>query len=944
MSKSYWLNDEDQSGNFSNKKKDTFDPAKRYVGIRLQQGVPLLDRDWNELEDIRRYEEQMLRKWYIGNGTPDDGFRISAVDPAANDFKISAGRCLVDGFEAVNEPYHYVPLFSITNDELKVDEETIPDTLKERFKTENVKLSDKGTIKKVNDNEWLITSNEDTYSIRKEKDTLNVYLVNFILYSQQKSVDNKISDLKPPENIREDTVYLDVWIEEIGEDKDERLKNSDDVKVETCVRHKIMWLVRVDEGSEGNYKRNPEPFHHYYDIARIKRKKSEDIQSNDIQDLREKKSFSKLNVLENGNVGIGTTDPQAKLEVSGGAIRPAAGDSDKAGIMFPKDPFGGSGDAAWIRYYRRGKTGENTTLEIGTSDNKRDHIALMASGNVGIGTDNPGEKLEVDGNIKFTGDNLKTNALDRITPIYIRGTGFNNPANRILRIGSTTVYDENGRGLHLTILKKVDHSIEFNGIYDTFGKTDDSKNLENKLKAITKDQIGILTSYDMWEQNIDVNLEAAFQRVGLIKAMSTPKSPEYSKNRHPYAAIFEPGSDEQVSKAIEVLYNNSKKEPYAEIRGWLIDGSFVGSGSAQSYLVNNLGNKTSVVVSEDGNVGIGTPAPKNKLDVKGSAVIGATYSGTKDAPTNGLLIEGNVGIGTTEPNAKLHISGGEDDPGSLIIGSVRIEGRENGFHFKEGDLSKDGYCQVHGILHNESLKELMVPKSITDLSVDEALNTLKDLKSKKFKYKIDKDKKTYVGFIADDAPDLVTTDKKSLGVMNIVSVLTSVVQSQQEKINQLQQLQQLQLLQQLQQLQLLQRLQLLKKNNNDLNSLLLKLEENKIHTLDWNVIKDDYYKQVKIILRQLNKLPPSEDKLPPLEQLQDIFKYLNILQNALEILSSLQVIEEKAEHHHGKTACMETIYEILIGILNKLPQKDDLKKLNDELEKLHAQLNIIIKW
>ena len=39
-------------GNFS---RDTFDPNKNYVGVRLQQGVPLVDADWNELNDIIRH-------------------------------------------------------------------------------------------------------------------------------------------------------------------------------------------------------------------------------------------------------------------------------------------------------------------------------------------------------------------------------------------------------------------------------------------------------------------------------------------------------------------------------------------------------------------------------------------------------------------------------------------------------------------------------------------------------------------------------------------------------------------------------------------------------------------------------------------------------------------------------------------------------------------------
>jgi len=59
------------------------------------------------------------------------------------------------------------------------------------------------------------------------------------------------------------------------------------------------------------------------------------------------------------------------------------------------------------------------------------------------------------------------------------------------------------------------------------------------------------------------------------------------------------------------------------------------------------------------NVGIGTASfvPLNRLDVKGGAVIGDTYSGTNAAPANGLLVEGNVGIGNTTAPAMLSVGG-----------------------------------------------------------------------------------------------------------------------------------------------------------------------------------------------------------------------------------------------------------------------------------------------
>ncbi|MBW4668221.1 MAG: hypothetical protein KME60_12555 [Cyanomargarita calcarea GSE-NOS-MK-12-04C] len=111
-------------------------------------------------------------------------------------------------------------------------------------------------------------------------------------------------------------------------------------------------------------------------------------------------TFKTLMIVGNKSAGgVRRVSVWDKLEVNG-AIIPKAGNLETAGIMFPKDPGGGSGDAAWIRYYRRGDSGEATTFEIGTSNDPDDHIALMPSlGNVGIGTIQPQGKLDVNGGI-----------------------------------------------------------------------------------------------------------------------------------------------------------------------------------------------------------------------------------------------------------------------------------------------------------------------------------------------------------------------------------------------------------------------------------------------------------------------------------------------------------------------------------------------------------------
>jgi hypothetical protein len=91
----------------------TFDPLDGFMRVRLGQGVPIVDADVNEREDIAMFEQRAFHKWYAGDGVPEGNgaFRIAeSVATKANNFTIvsgvgmgpadalaNAGRCLVDG-------------------------------------------------------------------------------------------------------------------------------------------------------------------------------------------------------------------------------------------------------------------------------------------------------------------------------------------------------------------------------------------------------------------------------------------------------------------------------------------------------------------------------------------------------------------------------------------------------------------------------------------------------------------------------------------------------------------------------------------------------------------------------------------------------------------------------------------------------------------------------
>jgi hypothetical protein len=71
---------------------DSFDPLRRYVSVRMQQGVPLVDADWNEREDARRFATRSFLRSFAADGIPfeNDAFRIDGTG-AANDFMIRRG-------------------------------------------------------------------------------------------------------------------------------------------------------------------------------------------------------------------------------------------------------------------------------------------------------------------------------------------------------------------------------------------------------------------------------------------------------------------------------------------------------------------------------------------------------------------------------------------------------------------------------------------------------------------------------------------------------------------------------------------------------------------------------------------------------------------------------------------------------------------------------------
>jgi len=479
-----------------------------------------------------------------------------------------------------------------------------------------------------------------------------------------------------------------------------------------------------------------------------------------------------------GNVGIGTTAPNALLQIEGGA--------GVASIVFSRTGLGTStaiGVAAGTNNFFTGaginslniRTTTGTSLNLGVDNgagSAAPAVTINSAGNVGIGTTSPGYMLDIKKintaqlALGVTNDPTGYNGLMEVNYNALNSFNLSLGTNTFLQFDVTPSYTTT---LGVPYLNASINSRVYIPSFVGIGTTNPEANLEINDSA---------TQY----RTASNSSLAKFG--GYMGTLSTTHYPLIANLNLRVPSITESGSI-TVDNA-STLY---------------IEGapSVVAAGNANYALYSATGKNYF-----GGNVGIGTTAPTNPLqvadtagirsgtaskyvdiftsgegnDINSSHTLHFNYSNNQavsigQGGTSNLFVSGNMGIGTTAPTYTLDVK----STGTDIA-------RFNGTNSTGCTLSDGG---VIACSSDRNLKKNILE---TQLGLDAVMS----LRPVEFNWNSqqDGDRKS-LGFIAQEveqiAPSLVMTDSngyKQLNSIGLIPLLAKAIQEQQDILNQVQ--------------------------------------------------------------------------------------------------------------------------------------------------------------
>jgi hypothetical protein len=486
-------------------------------------------------------------------------------------------------------------------------------------------------------------------------------------------------------------------------------------------------------------------------------------------------SPERMRITSAGNVGIGTTSPQAKLAVSG---------SDATVAI---DNNGGS--ASFLRMFNNGTqrfvidarstatalSSPTSPMTFNTASTER--MRIDNAGNVGIGTTTPTAKLSVTGN--GTGSILMGDAtISNHASISLNGT-LSNPSYNF----SSSVSDTN-----LYINRPTGSGIQFR-----------ENNGTPQMIIATGGNVGIGTTTPI----------SLFHISGTTAATATLETT--TANKTASLTFRANATGNSVDLGTMDFYNAASgiNATVSQIAGF--QGSSASDGALRFSTRSGSGLVEAVRINNVGNTGFGTTSPLYRIDTyntDGSSLArfkdtDSTYAGVViSGDTNGGYVgntdigtgvgesiyfqnslnamrfytlgterfrissNGNVGIGTTSPITTLDVNG--------TITQATVKSCSLG-------LTTDASGSITGcVVSDKSVKKNIKP-------LTKSIDTLMKLKAVTYKWKdTTKDNQVHSGFIAQEVakvlPEAVVSAGEKLKGVDPNAVIALVVKSVQDLV------------------------------------------------------------------------------------------------------------------------------------------------------------------
>ncbi len=437
-----------------------------------------------------------------------------------------------------------------------------------------------------------------------------------------------------------------------------------------------------------------------------------------------------LRISNNNRVGIGTVSPQAILQVystsnpasilahgtnsAGSPIFQLKNDNSDSGLLRVTGSGagstltganGGGMELAWTGASNPFYIGNSSGVDLIQVTNNTDRLHILGSGNIGVGSANPGQKLDVNGFIRSTSltasQCVHTDATGTLTSTgsdcSAGGAGTNYWNLSANNVGINTMNNV-GIGTNLTTTSsltvmsgnvgigtwipggqlQVNNPTNLNSPFmiDNTGNVGIGTNLSAAALTVMNGNVGIGTwapsnKFIVLGGNIGIgtrNPGQALDVTGIIRGSSTINT----TGGNVTTATTSMGGSAFTGVNITTISMGNNNA------GAGTSTSFVGSAGVDSQLViksttgvgtsdlismvtGNNGNHRGLLINSAGNVGFGTTTPFAKIDVLGNIGIG-TVGGDSylltSPPNGGAIVYGNVGIGTWLPTHTLALGNG----------------------------------------------------------------------------------------------------------------------------------------------------------------------------------------------------------------------------------------------------------------------------------------------